>query len=171
MRLWQLHLALSSRAAAGAKASARRPGHLFAVDTPPHTDAAIPPLADYDRDQRLGYEQEILEVAVSGHPLDLIERNGEVWSNELGRTGMRGRRVELLGWLITFRAVGTKNYRNMMFLTLEDQRGVYEAVLFPDAYERYGALVFETRTLRVVGRVEDEAQIHCDKLEPVKASG
>jgi len=127
--------------------------------------------AEYDRDQRMAYEQEILEVSVSGHPLDRISRNGEVWSNELGRAGMRGRRVELLGWLITFRAVGTKDYRNMMFLTLEDQRGVYEAVLFPEAYERYGGLVFETRTLRVSGRVEDEAQIHCEKLEPVKAGG
>ncbi len=171
MRLWQLHLALSNKSAAGAKPAAR-PANLFPANALPHeAPAAIPPLDDYDRDQRLAYEQEILEVSVSGHPLDRIQRNGEVWSNELGRAGMRGRKVELLGWLITFRAVGTKDYRNMMFLTLEDQRGVYEAVLFPEAYERYGALVFETRTLRVSGRVEDEAQIHCDKLEPVKAGG
>jgi len=39
----------------------------------------------------------------------------------------------------------------MMFVTLEDQRGVYEVVLFPDAYDRYGGLVFETRTMRVTG--------------------
>jgi DNA polymerase-3 subunit alpha len=171
MRLWQLHLALSSHAADGARPAAR-PGNLFSGDAQPREAArAIPPLAEYDRNQRMAYEQEILEVSVSGHPLDRIPRNGEVWSNELGRAGMRGRKVELLGWLITFRAVGTKDYRNMMFLTLEDQRGVYEAVLFPEAYERYGGLVFETRTLRVSGRVEDEAQIHCEKLEPVKAGG
>jgi hypothetical protein len=41
-------------------------------------------------------------------------------------------------------------------------------VLFPEAYERYGALVFETRTLRVTGRIEEEGQINCEKLEPVK---
>jgi DNA-directed DNA polymerase III PolC len=123
----------------------------------------IPPLADYTRAQRLAYEQEILEVAVSGHPLDLIARNGETWSDEIERR--RGRRVTLLGWVITFRRVGTKNYRNMMFVTLEDQRGVFEAVLFPDAYERCGGLVFETRTLRVTGRVEADGNINCDKLE------
>jgi DNA polymerase-3 subunit alpha len=172
MRLWQLHLALSNKSAAGGKALAAQAADLFPSNALPHdSTTAIPLLADYDRDQRLAYEQEILEVSVSGHPLDRIQRNGEVWSNELGRAGMRGKKVELLGWLITFRAVGTKDYRNMMFLTLEDQRGIYEAVLFPDAYERYGALVFETRTLRVSGRVEDEAQIHCEKLEPVKAGG
>ncbi|MDE3135335.1 MAG: DNA polymerase III subunit alpha [Acidobacteriota bacterium] len=171
MRLWQLHLALSNKSAAGGKAPVAQAANLFPSNALPHESAtAIPSLADYDRDQRLAYEQEILEVAVSGHPLDRIQRNGEIWSNELGR-GMRGKKVELLGWLITFRAVGTKDYRNMMFLTLEDQRGIYEAVLFPDAYERYGGLVFETRTLRVSGRVEDEAQIHCEKLEPVKPTG
>jgi DNA-directed DNA polymerase III PolC len=123
------------------------------------------PGAEYTRAQRLAYEQEILEVCVSGHPLDLVARNGEVWSNELERH--RGRRVTLLGWVITFRRVGTKDYRNMMFVTLEDQRGVYEAVLFPEAYARCGGLVFETRLLRVTGRVEADGQMNCERLERV----
>ncbi|MBI3406487.1 MAG: hypothetical protein HY046_13625, partial [Acidobacteria bacterium] len=58
--------------------------------------------------------------------------------------------------------------RNMMFVTLEDQRGVYEAVLFPEAYERYGGLVFESRLLRVTGRIEAELTVNCDKLEVVR---
>ncbi|MBI3670199.1 MAG: DNA polymerase III subunit alpha, partial [Acidobacteria bacterium] len=124
------------------------------------------PAADYTREQRLAYEQEILEVCVSGHPLDRIARNAETWSDELGR--LRGKRVTLLGWVVTYRHVGTKDYRNMMFVTLEDQRGLYEAVLFPPAYERYGGLVFETRALRVTGRVEQDAQINCEKLEPAR---
>src|SRR2546426_205982 len=119
--------------------------------------------ADYTREQRLRYEQEILEVCVSGHPLDRVARNAEAWSSELPH--LRGQRVTLLGWVVTFRHVGTKDYRNMMFVTLEDQRGLYEAVLFPGAYERYGGLVFETRTLRVTGRVEPDGQINCEKLE------
>jgi DNA polymerase III subunit alpha len=168
MRLWQLNLLLAGRA--GAKPAAPL---LFAdAGRPPAAPGGtIPPLADYGREQRLAYEQEILEVTVSGHPLDLVARNGETWSTELdpARPAVSGgRRVELLGWLITFRAVGTKDYRNMMFLTLEDQRGVFEAVLFPEAYQRYGGLVFETRMLRVGGRVEAEGQINCDKLEAVK---
>jgi DNA polymerase III alpha subunit len=64
--------------------------------------------------------------------------------------------------------VGTKDYRNMMFVTLEDQRGLYEAVLFPEAYERYGGLVFETRLVRVTGRVEQDGQINCEKLAPAR---
>jgi DNA polymerase III alpha subunit len=124
------------------------------------------PAAEYTQEQRLRYEREILEVCVSGHPLDFFPRNGEVWSDELD--GLRGKRVTLCGWVVTYRHVGTKNYRNMMFVTLEDQRGLYEVVLFPDAYDRYGGLVFETRAMRVTGRVELGGQINGEKLEALK---
>jgi DNA-directed DNA polymerase III PolC len=121
---------------------------------------------EYTLEQKLRYEREILEVCVSGHPLDFLPRNGEAWSDELA--GLRGKRVTLCGWVVTYRHVGTKNYRNMMFVTLEDQRGVYEVVLFPDAYDRYGRLVFETRSMRVTGRVEPDGQIKGEKLEALK---
>ena len=121
---------------------------------------------EYTLEQKLRYEREILEVCVSGHPLDFLPRNGEAWSDEL--RGLRGKRVTLCGWVVTYRHVGTKNYRNMMFVTLEDQRGVYEVVLFPNAYDRYGGLVFETRTIRVTGRVEQDGQINGEKLEALR---
>jgi DNA polymerase III alpha subunit len=124
------------------------------------------PVVEYTQEQRLRYEREILEVCASGHPLDFLPRNGEVWSDELD--GLRGKRVTLCGWVVTYRHVGTKNYRNMMFVTLEDQRGLYEVVLFPDAYDRYGGLVFETRAMRVTGRVETGGQINADKMEALK---
>jgi DNA-directed DNA polymerase III PolC len=120
----------------------------------------------YTLEQKLQYEREILEVCVSGHPLDFLPRNGEAWSDEL--PSLRGKRVSLCGWVVTHRHVGTKNCRNMMFVTLEDQRGVYEVVLFPNAYDKYGGLVYETRTMRVTGRVEPDGQINGEKLEALK---
>jgi DNA-directed DNA polymerase III PolC len=142
---------------------------LFPEATPEDAISAVlagMPTAEYTREQRLRYEREILEVCVSGHPLDFLPRNGEVWSDELD--GLRGKRVTLCGWVVTYRHVGTKNYRNMMFVTLEDQRGLYEVVLFPDAYDRYGGLVFETRAMRVTGRVEVGGQINGEKMEALK---
>ncbi|HXN93223.1 MAG TPA: DNA polymerase III subunit alpha [Candidatus Acidoferrales bacterium] len=142
---------------------------LFAeVNAPDAISAALAEMRtpEYTLEQKLRYEREILEVCVSGHPLDFLPRNGEAWSDEL--PGLRGKRVTLCGWVVTYRHVGTKNYRNMMFVTLEDQRGVYEVVLFPDAYDRYGGLVFETRLMRVTGRVEQDGQIKGEKLEMLK---
>ena len=122
--------------------------------------------AEYTPEQKLRYEREILEVCVSGHPLDFLPRNGEAWSDELPQR--TGKRVTLCGWMVTFRHVGTKNYRNMMFVTLEDQRGLYEVILFPEAYDKYGGLVYETRAMRVTGRVEEGGQVRAEALERLK---
>ena len=122
--------------------------------------------AEYTPEQKLRYEREILEVCVSGHPLDFLPRNGEAWSDELPQR--TGKRVTLCGWVVTFRHVGTKNYRNMMFVTLEDQRGIYEVILFPEAYDKYGGLVYETRAMRVTGRVEEGGQVRADSLERLR---
>lgn len=158
--LWQLN-----EAAARARARDATDGARLFADAAPASEPP-PPVADYSRRERLGWEQRLLEVAVSGHPLDLVPRNGETWSDQLDR--LRGRRATLLGWVITYRHVATKHHQNMMFITLEDQRGIFEAVLFPEAYRRYGGLIFETRMLRVTGRVENGSQVNCERLEPAR---
>src|SRR5438445_9188979 len=56
-------------------------------------------MPDYTLEQKLRYEREILEVCVSGHPLDFLPRNGEVWSDEL--PGLLGKRIALCGWVVT----------------------------------------------------------------------
>ena len=122
--------------------------------------------AEYTPQQKLRYEREILEVCVSGHPLDFLPRNGEVWSDQLPQ--MHGKRVTLCGWVVTYRHVGTRNYRNMMFVTLEDQRGLFEVILFPDVYDKYGGLVYETRAMRVTGIVQDGEHINGEMLERLK---
>jgi len=166
---WNLLQASGNNSPPGTAALPESTKTLFAKTNPlAAIDAALAEMQtpEYTIEQKLKYEREILEVCVSGHPLDFLPRNGEVWSDELPR--LRGKRVTLCGWVVTYRHVGTKNYRNMMFVTLEDQRGVYEVVLFPDAYDRYGGLVFETRTMRVTGRVEPDGQITGEKLEALK---
>src|SRR6267142_1859593 len=124
---------------------------------------------DYTREQKLRYEREVLEVCVSGHPLDFLPRNGEIWSDEL--PSLRGKRVTLCGWVVTYRHVGTKNYRNMMFVTLEDQRGVYEVILFPDVYDKFGGLVYETRSMRVTGVVMEGEHINGARMERLGGAG
>jgi DNA polymerase III alpha subunit len=162
--LWQWNFSQARKSHPGSTPSAS----LFSDSVnPAMTKLALPEnTPEYSREQKLRYERELLEVCVSGHPLDFLPRNGELWSDEL--PAHVGRRVTLCGWAVTHRHVGTKNYRNMMFLTLEDQHGLYEAVLFPDTYDRYGALVYETRAIKVAGRVEPSGQLNCESLEPLK---
>ena len=166
---WNFQQAGKNNTLPGTAALAEGVKTLFVIANPQNAvDVALAEIQtpEYTIEQKLKYEREILEVCVSGHPLDFLPRNGEAWSDEL--PGLRGKRVTLCGWVVTYRHVGTKNYRNMMFVTLEDQRGVYEVVLFPDVYDRCGRLVFETRAMRVTGRVERDGQIKGEKLEALK---
>ena len=174
--LWQWNLLQASGKGAnpnttrsGGMALPKKTETLFAETNAPDPVAsalAEMQMPEYTLEQKLRYEREILEVCVSGHPLDFLPRNGETCSDEL--PGLLGKRVTLRGWAITHRHVCTKNYRNMMFVTLEDQLGVYEVVLFPDVYDRYGGLVYETRTMRITGRVEPDGQINGEKLEALR---
>jgi DNA polymerase III subunit alpha len=157
---------LQGESGAGWKPALREAGVLFAeMEAEDVIGAALREIAapDYTREQKLRYEREVLEVCVSGHPLDFLPRNGEAWSDEL--PGLPGKRVTLCGWVVTYRHVGTKNYRNMMFVTLEDQRGLFEVILFPDVYDKYGGLVYETRSMRVTGVAMEGEQINGQRME------
>ena len=57
---------------------------------------------------------------------------------------------------VTRKEVLTKDGEEMTFVSLEDETGIVEAVLFPEAYERYGRFLFEERPLVVEGRVESD---------------
>jgi error-prone DNA polymerase len=67
-----------------------------------------------------------------------------------------GRRVMMVGWLITEKAASTIRGEPMEFITLEDTTGLYDATLFPDTLQRYGALLTNERPLLLEGLVEED---------------
>jgi len=98
---WNFLQASGQNALPGAAALAESAKTLFATVNPQDViDAALAEMQtpEYTIEQKLKYEREILEVCVSGHPLDFLPRNGEVWSDENCR-GCRGKRVTLCGWV------------------------------------------------------------------------
>ncbi|MDA1266331.1 MAG: DNA polymerase III subunit alpha, partial [Planctomycetota bacterium] len=68
----------------------------------------------------------------------------------------RGGRVTLRGWPAATRGVRTEDGHAMRFLTLEDESGLAEVVLFPDIYRRDGQRLHEEGVLCVTGVVEDQ---------------
>jgi DNA polymerase III alpha subunit len=67
-----------------------------------------------------------------------------------------GGRVTLRGWPAATRRVRTSDGRWMRFLTLEDESGLAEVVIFADVYERDGHHLAEFGTLCVTGVVQDQ---------------
>jgi DNA polymerase III alpha subunit len=74
----------------------------------------------------------------------------------------------LIGYLTTTKRVRTKHAEPMMFLTLEDETALYDVVLFPRAYQRYGGLLGSSVPFVVIGRIEDDphpSSVTAERLE------
>ncbi|MCY2961319.1 MAG: DNA polymerase III subunit alpha [Planctomycetota bacterium] len=150
------------------------PGETASLFGPPETGApALPRLADHDRLTRGRLEHEVLGLTVSAHPTALFPcpADARIAAREgLGHERARpvnpivarevpqraGARVTLRGWPAATRHVRTSDGRTMRFLTLEDETGLAEVVVFADVYERDGAHLAEAGVLCVTGTVEDQ---------------
>lgn len=98
-----------------------------------------------------------LGTTLDEHPLELYPRVLAA-PRTLGRDleSLAGRRVELAGWPITAKPVLTASDEPMEFVSFEDETALYEAVLFPDVYRRYRALLYGAKPLWVRGRVQED---------------
>jgi DNA polymerase-3 subunit alpha len=120
------------------------------------TATAVVP--EWDDDQRLAYEKEVLGFYVSGHPLarfeGVAESLGVTSSAELANRS-HGARVTLFGHVAAIKETATKSGNRMAFLTLEDMAGTVDVTVFPEPYKA-AALVLRAREPVVVrGRVDD----------------
>ncbi|HGY54953.1 MAG TPA: DNA polymerase III subunit alpha [Caldithrix abyssi] len=131
----------------------------------------LPPFNTY---QKILNELEMLDFAVTAHPLSLFEERIP-WENcvrSIDLARYANKRVLFCGWLVTSRRVAAASGGYMKFITLEDHFGLCEAVLFPALYNRYGHLLRSHGPYLVQGRVQSrlpgEANLIVDKLELVK---
>ncbi len=121
----------------------------------PHPALALP---DYSPEQKLAYELSILGFSVSQHPMALfrpsLQQQGMADSRSL--SNLVGRRVRIAGLLAAVRPTPTKKGEVMQFATLEDEWGLFEATLFPQAARRFGHLLESCGSFLVAGRVEEQ---------------
>jgi DNA polymerase-3 subunit alpha/error-prone DNA polymerase len=109
--------------------------------------------------QSLWEEYRALGFLRNLHPLAL-------WKNEVMALKYRvkalhiadyvGRNVMMLGWPVTQKEVWTKDGLAMTFLSLEDESGMYETVIFPKVYDKYNKLLFDQQPLLVWGKVTSD---------------
>lgn len=113
-----------------------------------------PDVGEYDKDQLLSMEKEVLGIYVSGHPLDddirLLEQSTSASTadflidEETGRTVVKDQQSCVMGGIISELNVKlTRKNQNMAFLTLEDLRGTVEVLVFPRQYAAYQELLKE----------------------------
>jgi DNA polymerase-3 subunit alpha len=119
------------------------------------TVAVVP---EWDDDQRLAYEKEVLGFYVSGHPLARFEGMAEslgvtTTADLAGRS--HGARVALFGHVAALKETATKSGNRMAFLTLEDMTGTVEVTVFPEPYKAAAPYLRGREPVVVRGRVDD----------------
>ena len=67
-----------------------------------------------------------------------------------------GKRVRILGWMVSEKLTQTKKGEPMEFATVEDRSAIYEAMFFPDVYRRVWHLVKPNQLFLVDGIVEHD---------------
>jgi DNA polymerase-3 subunit alpha len=126
------------------------PAPVRAVDA-----AAVP---EWDDDQRLAFEKEVLGFYVSGHPLarfkPLVESLGITPSSELAaRPG--GSRVLLFGQVASLREIPTKSGNRMAFATIEDTDGTVDITIFPEPFKAAAPHLRSRDALLIRGKIDD----------------
>ncbi len=132
--------------------------------TPPTPPLALPALPERAEATRGRLELELLGLTVRMHPTELFPCAGELRARGARLAPLipcaelashRATRASLRGWLAASRRVRTAEGRWMRFLTLEDESGLAEVVLFPPVYARDGQRLEGRGPFLVSGRVED----------------
>ncbi|EEG72508.1 DNA polymerase III subunit alpha [[Clostridium] hylemonae] len=144
-------------------------------------DIPLPDVGEYEKENLLSFEKEVLGIYLSGHPMEEYE---EKWKKsitrttldfqldeETGQTKVHDGAQEVVGGIIADKTIKyTKNNKTMAFLTLEDLAGTVEVVVFPKVYEKHQRYLTEENKVFVKGRVseEDEAasKLICDDIVP-----
>ena len=149
-----------------------------ALDAP----ETYPPLMEYPLRELLSQEKEMTGVYCSAHPLDEYEpllRKLDCSTAYLAELADRedqglsedGKRVSMGGIIVETHAKATKKGAMMGFITLEDQTGQVECLLFPRVYERYSHGLSEDQAVLVTGRLsvreDEEIKLVADIVEPL----
>ncbi|MBN4071988.1 DNA polymerase III subunit alpha [bacterium AH-315-F18] len=174
--------ALERAMKAGASAQAdRRSGQMSLFGAPPPSNdpaidvdtAFLPDVPEWTDKELLVREKETLGHYLSNHPLAtceaIIRRFTTTNSGTLGTVPDR-RAVRMGGLVVALRPILTKKGKPMGFLTLEDQEGKVDVVLFPSVYAEQRHLCVPDAIVVVEGKASyrgDRVSILADRIVPL----
>ena len=119
-------------------------------------------------------EYEAFGYMVTKHPLQFFEEEIKPLkvTNAYEMKKHDGRKIKMIGWYMASKRIMTSKGEVMKFLSLEDLTGTFEAVIFPQAYQKYAELTMSMGPYFIEGKVDAKSgyNIIVDKLEVLAAS-
>ena len=128
----------------------------------------FPNVGEYQKEQLLAFEKEVLGIYVSGHPLEeyikeweaqVTRKASEFLLDESGNVKVMDNEHAVIGGMITTKTIKTTKTNSLMaFLTLEDLYGTVEVIVFPRDFEKYRSCLEEDSKIFVSGKVTVEEE-------------
>jgi DNA polymerase-3 subunit alpha len=116
---------------------------------------ALPAVRPWTETEALAFEKEALGLYMSGHPLqryaEVLEPAGARWLSALTQAEPD---CAVAGIVTGIRHLKTKRGDRMAVFNFEDEAAKTEAVVFPEAFAKFGALVVDDAMLLVRGKYE-----------------
>ncbi len=98
-----------------------------------------------------------IRMSLKHHPLELLrpqlDAMAVVCAREL-RTCPNNRRLTTAGLILVRQRPGSAN--GVIFLTLEDETGVANIIVWPDVFQRFRKVILSSRLVRVTGKLQRE---------------
>lgn len=115
-----------------------------------------------------------LSLSMKGHPVSFLRE-------ELGKAGVtrnvdllgvaNGRRVTIAGLVLVRQQPGSA--KGVIFMTLEDETGVANAIVWKRTFERYRAVVMGARLVKIYGKLQSQSGVihtvveHIEDMTPL----
>ncbi len=136
---------------------------LFGGDTEPVSGlddgAALPPVTAWTEGEALAFEKEALGLYMSGHPLQRhAGALAAIGARRLGDLTQSENDCAIAGVVTGIRQLKTKRGDRMAVFSLEDEVAKVEAVVFPEAFAKYGGYVTDDAMLVVRGKYERDEE-------------
>ena len=141
-----------------------------------HDTPSLPPrdaVEEWPQKEMLKYEKETLGFYITAHPLDKYDRElrriGSLTTADLA-SAPDGSQVRLAGVIQAVKLKNNKSGKRYATFSLEDRDGAVECIIWPEAYQKYEAVITGEEPVAAKGKldVDDErAQIIVDELRPL----
>ncbi|RFC62582.1 DNA polymerase III subunit alpha [Fulvimarina endophytica] len=130
-----------------------------AKDLQSEADARLPPMRP---GEEVVNDYRFLSLSLKAHPISFVRavlRERRIIENQRLETLKSGSRVDVSGLVLVRQRPGSA--KGVIFITIEDETGVANIIVWPKVFERFRPLVLGARFLRVRGRMQsDRGVIH-----------
>ncbi len=158
---------LGSAGASPAVSRASRDTHFFGEGAEKCGRGARAPLAPMTLPERVKADYETMNLTTGPHPMKLLrEKLPNIWRAIDLVQARHGSTIQIAGNVICRQRPGTA--KGFVFISLEDETGVSNAIVEPDLFERFRLVITEEAFLLIEGQVQNSDGVVLIKARDIK---